>query len=952
MRGWLLAFLAATAPVPVVARDAPEPAPWATATSDIPVDPQFRFGQLDNGLRYIVRHNATPTGTAVVRMDVAAGSLDEADTEQGYAHFVEHMAFNGSARVPEGEMVRLLEREGLAFGADTNASTSFDRTLYKLDLPRNDPVLLDTALMLMRETASALTLAPQAVDRERGVVLAEMRERNTWSYRNALDSTRFFYAGSRYAERFPIGTVQSLRDADAASLKDFYEREYVPGHVVLVIVGDFDPAVMEAAIVRHFGDWAARPAEPQPAAGPVSRADPRAEVYLDPALSERIVIQRNGPWLEEPDSVAQREEAVLRAVGYAALNRRLRRFSRSAEPPFRGAGFGTGDVFEAGRSTRLIVDAIDGKWRIAMQVAAHEYRRALARGFSADEVAEQVTQYRTALANAAASAATRSNAELAQAALALVQDRIVPSTPQSALERFENLAPRITPARVLAALKREALPLDRPLIRFQGRKAPEGDAPALLAAWKDAMHSKLPRSEAVQSAGFAYESFGEPGQVVADTRDERLGIRELRFANGVMLNIRRTDLEKDRVLVRASIDGGFMLNTRENPLATEMANYLDEGGLARHSRDALDSILAGHKLSLNFRPAADSFVSTAQTTPEDLGLQLDLFAALVTDPGYRPEGQVQYLQQVNNAFARMRATPGSALGERIGGILSDDDPRFTVQRQQDYRHLTYDKLRADIGERLRNGAIEIGVVGDVDEERVIAQVARSFGALPEREPAFRPPSQDPRTFTQDRSPRVIHHTGPADQALIRVTWPTRDNRDPEETIRLSLLERIMRVELTDQLREDLGKAYAPSAESAPSEFWPGYGTFSVMAAVDVGQTDATRAAIRTVVEELRCAPVDADILLRARQPMVESLQNALKTNAGWLGLAARAQSRPEQLDRFLAARERLMALTAADVQETAQRYLAPAAGLAVVVLPEGPAVAAQSDSSVGTSSSK
>lgn len=931
------------APLPLAAKDKPprlaaaDHTAWAFEHSDVPVDRDFRFGRLANGMRYVVRHNATPAGTGIVRLDVDAGSLDELPQEQGFAHFVEHMAFNGSARVPEGQMIPLLEREGLAFGADTNASTGFDRTLYKLDLPRNDAALLDTALMLMRETASNLTISQGAIERERGVVLAEMRDRNSWALRNAIATTRFFYPQARYSQRFPIGTVETLNAATAQTLRAFYEREYVPANVTLVVVGDFDVDAVEAGIVRHFNDWAAKPADPQPDAGPIVPADrDRAEVYLDPALAERVTVQRNGKWRDEPDSVAQRREGLLRSIGYDIVNRRMQRLSRSAEPPFRGAGFGTGDVFEAGRSTRLIIDTVDGKWRAGLDAAGREYRRALAYGFTPGEVAEQVAQVRTALANAAASAGTRSNAALAQLALALVDDELVPSTPQAAHERFEAFAPRITPAAVLAAMKREALALDKPLIRFQGRRAPEGGEAALRATWRSVTRARLTRESNAAAAQFAYTSFGTPGQVTSDTRTADLGIREVRFANGVLLNLRKTDLETDRVRVSLAIDGGDMLNTRANPLASEMTPYLDEGGLALHSRDDLDSILAGRTVGFGLSRGEASFDSRVATTPRDLELQLQLLAALVTAPGYRAEGEVQYRQQINNYFAQSRATPGSALQADLGGILSDGDPRFSLQKVEDYRQLTFARLQKDIGDRLARGAMEIGIVGDIDEDRTIALVAATLGALPAREPAFRThDDQPPRTFTKDRTARVIRHTGPADQALLRITWPTRDDADPVEALALELLERVMRVELTDQLREALGKAYSPSAASNLSHEWKGYGVFAVNASVDVSEVPATRAAIRQVVGELRAAPVSEDILRRARQPLVEGLQNALKSNAGWMGLVDRAQSQPDRIARFEKAKERVLALTPADVQAMARRYLAPEAGLEVLVLPEG-----------------
>ncbi len=951
-----LAFLFASLPLvlvslpaaPLSARDLPEAqastgttAPtWAFTTSDIPVDPAFRFGTLANGMRYIIRHNASPAGTGVVRLDVETGSLDENDPEQGLAHFIEHMAFNGSKHVPEGKMVPLLEREGLAFGADTNASTSFERTTYKLDLPRSDASLLDTALMLMRETASNLTITPGAVARERGVILSEMRDRNTYAFRNTLESTRFFYPEARFANRFAIGTAQTVTTATARRLHALYARTYVPQRTTLVVVGDFDPDAVEAAIRRHFADWKATPTQPQPDAGPVAFGDAgRTDIYLDPSLSERVTIARSGPWLDEPDTVAARQENLLRLIGYQIINRRLQRLARRAQPPFRGAGFGTGDVFKAGRTTRLVIDTTDGAWRKGLESAVAEYRRALAQGFTTAEVAEQVADLRQTLTDAARSADTRTSKALAADALALVTDEKIPSTPQSALERFTAFAPRITPEAVLAAMTREALPLDdpahNPLIRFEGRTAPEGGKAALRSAFEEALSAPLANAATDATGPFAYTDFGPPGTVVSDHREADLGIREIRFANGVMLNLHRSDLETDTVHVEVAIDGGSRLDTKADPTATELVPFLPQGGLGKHSRDDLDTIMAGHTLSLELKNGGDAFLSRAKTTPGDLGLQLDLLTALVTDPGYRPEGIVQYRQALDAYFAQMRATPGSALQVDLGRILSDGDPRFSQQPLAAYSKLTYDDLARAIGDRLKHGAIEIALVGDFDEARAIAEVARTFGALPPREAQFGSHEDlPPRLFTSDRSPRVLHHTGAKDQALLRLTWPTRDDSDPTDTLRLELLERVMQVKLTDSLREALGKTYSPGASSALSRYWKGYGTFAIAASVDVTDVAASRAAIRKVVETLRARPISDDTLQRARAPMIESLDNALKTNAGWMSLVDHAQSEPDRIERYMRAKSRLVALSARDVETMAQRYLDPDAAVDVTVLPQ------------------
>jgi zinc protease len=318
---------------------------------------------------------------------------------------------------------------------------------------------------------------------------------------------------------------------------------------------------------------------------------------------------------------------------------------------------------------------------------------------------------------------------------------------------------------------------------------------------------------------------------------------------------------------------------------------------------------------------------------------MQLLAAQVTDPGYRKEGEVQFRQSVNNMFASLRTTPGSALAADGGAILSDNDPRFSLGKVEDWRALTFDRLKAAIPDRLQHGAIEIGMVGDFDPAEAVAAVSKTFGALPAREVEFRPYAEERmRSFTADRSTHILHHTGPKDQALVTYTWPTRDGEDPVAMLQLELLERVVQIELTDTLREKLGKAYSPSASSNASRTWRGYGIFGISASVDVAEVAATRAAIAETLAELREKPLGADVLLRARAPLLETFDNLLKSNAGWLAYVDRAQTEADRIDRYAQARRRLSAITAADLQALAQRYLGAQAGVEIAVLPEGAAM--------------
>ncbi|MCL4671418.1 MAG: insulinase family protein [Sphingomonadaceae bacterium] len=935
----LVTATALLATAPAFAREtAPAPAENAALQSDLAIEDGWIVGQLDNGMRYLIRRNDRPEGTALVRMEIAAGRLDEREGERGLAHYVEHMAFNGSTNVPEGEMVKLLERLGLAFGADTNAATAFDYTQYKLDLPRTDPALLDTALMLMRETASELLFDPEAVERERGILLAERRDRTNFTSLAAADQIDFMFPGSRFSSRFPLADREDVATADAATLKGFWARNYVPGKTTLVVVGDFDPADVEARIRARFSDWQAAPVDPQPDAGP---SDPayagQTDIYLDPALDEQVTLLRNGAWLDEPDSKATRQRDLLRAIGSGIVNRRLQRLALAEDPPFRNAGFGTGDVFETARQTSLTINAIEGQWQRGMEAAVAEYRKALVHGFTEDEVAEQLARLRTAYENAAAGATTRSNAAFANSALLFARDGRIPDAPAAQLAQFESTAPLATPEAVLAALREHALPLDQALIRFQGRTEPVGGAAALRAAFDAAMAAEVAAPDRAEAATFAYTDFGTPGTVVADTVEPQLGIRTVRFANGIMLNLKRTELEKDRVRVSMALDGGSLLDTREQPLGTALTALFTAGGLGKHSLDELQTVLAGRTVGASLASDADSFRADASTTPRDLELQLQLLTAFLTDPGYRPEAVTRYRNGLDDYFARIEATPRGVLGVRESEIVSDGDPRFSLQPKEAYAALEFSGLRATLGDRLAQGAIELALVGDIDEEAAIALVARTLGALPPRENSFRAYAENrDRAFTADRGRRVLQHRGEANQALVRAIWPTTDDSDVLTVSTLNLLRAVVDLKVTEELREKLGKTYSPSTSNEQSEVWPGYGTFGITATVAPQEVDATSAAIREAMATLIAEPVDADTFQRARQPILERLDNLLKNNGGWLSMARRAQSKPDDISRYVTARARYEQLTPADVQAMAARFLDPAQALEIVVLPRQP----------------
>lgn len=283
-------------------------APWNSETSDLEADSRIIYGVLPNGLRYAIRHNERPQNQVLIRMTLDFGSAAEADDEQGLAHFIEHMAFNGSTNVPEGEMVRMLERLGLSFGADTNASTGYTRTQYKLDLPKADPALIRQSLFLMRETASEVLFSADAVDRERGVVIAEMRDRENFNFQRNRAANNLLYPNSFYATRYPIGTLDVLQNTSAEKMKALYRRWYVPDRTRIVIVGPVDPVAMERELLRHFVSWQGT----GKALGDIDRCSfdndrpAGADIFVHPETSEALNIEQIIADQKRPDTLIAR----------------------------------------------------------------------------------------------------------------------------------------------------------------------------------------------------------------------------------------------------------------------------------------------------------------------------------------------------------------------------------------------------------------------------------------------------------------------------------------------------------------------------------------------------------------------------------------------------------------------------------------------------------------------
>jgi zinc protease len=929
---------------PRPAQPAPPPVahPWPQTASDLPADPDVRFGILPNGMRYALRHNATPPHQISLRLRIDAGSLEEQDDQRGLAHFIEHMAFNGSTHVAEGEFVHRLERLGLRFGADTNAGTEFGQTVYKLDLPESQPASIDEGLFLLREVAGEVSFAPAAIDRERGIIQSEERSRAGPQYRIFIDQMNYLLRGQRLPTRIPIGIPEVIANAQRARFASFYDAYYRPERATLVAAGDFNLDEMEVRIRTRFGDWHGRGAAgPEPDLGAVAPRRTETHLLVEPGGPAQVALI----WVRPPDlradTRAHRAEQLADALAFQILNRRLERIAANRTPaPFVGAQSGRSQLARSADITQVGAVVQPGQWQPALAMIDSEQRRLVEQGVTAAELARELTEVRTALTAAVAGAATRQTAGLADGLVAAVDQDDVFVAPADNLRLFEAMAAGLTPARINQSAR--ALFAGEPIIYMTSPTAVEGGEGALLAAYRASLAVPVPAATTEQVQAWPYTRIGTPGSVVE--RHELpadIGATTIRFANGVRLTVKHSDFADNQVLVAVRLGRGqrALPTDRPNP-GWALGPSLAAGGLGRLSFEQMQEALNGRVYGASLGIDEDAFTFSGATRPQDLAVQMQVLAAYVTDPGWRPTGWNRLRALSDSIHDQLAATPGGVFSRDSGPLLHSGDNRWSLPTREQMAASNIADARAVLDGPLAHDPIEVIIVGDIGVDEAIRETAATFGALPPRREAPAP-AERVRFPAGTANPVRLTHRGRADQGLAFIGWPTLGfYDDPREARALSLLAAVYQLRLIQKIREEQGTTYSPNAAHRPSEVFPGYGMFA-------GQIEARPEALagflrdaERIAADLRDRPVAADEMQRARLPLIESVQRARNGNSWWLDSLEGIQTNGQVAATIENQIAQYQALSPADLQRAARRFLVPGRAWKLVIVPQAAPAAA------------
>ncbi len=921
------------------AAEAPAARPlWPHDESDLEPDPAVQWGVLPNGLRYALMRHTEPPERVSLRLYVRAGSLMETDEQQGLAHFLEHMAFNGTEHFAAGELVEYFQRLGMGFGNDTNAHTGFDETVYDVELPGSGDELLKDAFTLLRDYATNMLLQPGEIDEERGVILAEKRYRNSVEYRMMLDGLNFSLPESRIPARMPIGDEAVIANAGRERFTAFYNTWYTPDRMMVAVVGDIEPARFEALIQQYFGDIQA-PAEPpaDPDLGRIEERGVQARVYREAEASGVSVdISYVGRFDKGPDSTARRANELTLSAAKAMLNRRLQILSREEDAPFISGSAYSYDWLDFVDSAGITLECQPEDWRGALRVAEQELRRALEHGFSEAELAEARANLLNGFREAALRAATRKSGALANELVGAASVGNVFTSPAQELALAESVLEAMTPEDAHRALV-EAWEGDTRLIHISGNLPEVATDDLALATYNESRAVAVEAPAAAEASEFAYGSFGEPGTVTSRTEVEDLGITQLRLSNNVYVNLKPTDFEDNVIRLLARFGGGLLEAPADKPgLPLLASSTFIAGGLQAHSADDLARIFAGKTVGVDFEVDNDAFTLSGTSNMLDLESQLDLMAAYLTAPGYRDEALRQARRSLPQLYIQLRNTPQGVMQDRVASYLASGDPRFGFPPEDAVMERDLGELREWLATPLSGSRLELSLVGDFEVEAVIPLLLRTFGALPERA-ADKPDFAAARlvSFPQPPAePHVIRYTSEIPKAVDLTVWPTTDQWDISRTRRLSVLAAVMDDRLRIKVREELGADYGPQAYSYASDTFEDYGDLVALMMVDPSRADELVNVGREIGAELLASGTTQDELERMIKPLLEQITQWRRNNRYWLGsVLASSQEHPVRLDWARSMVDDLKSITVEDINSLAREYLQPERAIRISIVP-------------------
>jgi zinc protease len=944
----LLVLLALTARQGLIAQQANVPAQpsrtFAPGTV-LPLDSAIRTGTLPNGLKFYIRKNGRPEKRVSLRLAVKAGSLEESDDQLGLAHLIEHMAFNGSEHFKSGEVFSYFERVGARLGPHVNASTSFDETVYMLELPTDQADVVAKGLTALADFAGGLTFDPKEVDKERGVVIEEWRGGLGAGSRIRDKQIPIIFYNSRYATRLPIGKPEIIRSAPVARLRAFYDTWYRPERMAVIAVGDIDPAAMETSIRTTFSLLRDRAkAAPLPNRALTIKHPLLVSVVTDREVTRsNVQVLRKRPRASDSRVSDYRRELVER-MAQMMLNDRLSELARKPDAKFLGAGVGDQSISPDVDGFVISVSVPDGKIEEGMNAAAVEAKRARDFGFNQSELDRARKSLEAGYERAYAERDKSESPGFAQELLSLfLQGEPAPGIAYE-YQLVKQLLPTITAAEVSAMMRK--------LMNDDGRvilsTAPQKDG--LQPPSEAGLRASLAAAEAATVTAWSdaavtralVENKPAPGVITSRREIPDVGVTVVKFANGVEAWLKPTTFKNDQVLYSLTSPGGASLAVPESFEEAALAtNYVRSSGAGGLKALDLEKLLAGKIASASPFISLSSHGLSGGASPADLETGLQLLYQNFVAPGDDPEQFDVLKRQLQAAVANRGRAPGQVFGEKLEQVNTSN--HYTSQPLTSERIATLDrqKMLAFYRQRFSNAAdFTFFMVGAFKVDDVVPLIAQYVGSLPSAGHATAE-VKDVGIHFPGALVREKVEMGSEPRSSVVLSFYAEPSSDPIEAENVAEATTVLDIALRDALREELSQTYTVSVgQGGPGLPQRGGGHIAVSFGAAPENVPSMIDRVLAEIRKLQQEGPSADLTNRAKEAAKRNYETSIQQNGYWMGRLQAVHTFGRDPKEILTRGARIDAVTPKTLQDVFQKAFPIERYTVVTLMPAAPAAAA------------
>ena len=862
----------------------------------IPVDPDVRIGKLDNGLTYYIRHNNWPENRAEFYIAQKVGSIQENDDQRGLAHFLEHMAFNGSKHFPGNELMRWCESVGIQFGGDLNAYTSIEETVYNIsNVPTTREGIIDSCLLILYDWADGLLLEQEEIEKERGVIHEEWRLRTSAQMRMLERDLPKLYPNSKFGHRMPIGLMEIIDNFERPFLQSYYEKWYRPDNQGVIVVGDVDVDKIEQKIKDLFS--------------PIVLPENRALVTKEPVPDndEAIYVidkdkeqRTNEVWVMMkheafPDSLKGTMAYLLadymKDAALSMLNNRLKEYAEKPESPFLNSSAYYGRYIFSNSVDAFEVDVTpkDGQTEAAVQAAMTEARRAAEFGFTATEYSRFKQDYISQLDKQYSNKDKRYNSSFVQKYVRhFLSNNPIPSIDYT-YATMKQIVPMLPVDVVNSLMKEYFLTNDSNLVVYSLNTEKEG----AVYPTEEGLKAAIAASRTAQIEAYVDNVKDEPlittlpkkGAIKKETKNDLFGYTELELSNGAKVILKQTDLKKDQVLLRGEGFGGSALYGLNDFANIKMFNdVIESSGLGNFSHTELEKALAGKIASASLTLNDNRVRVNGSSTPKDVETMLQLAYLYFTNIAKDQKSYDNLMQTAEIQIKNRLLQPESVLSDSLTATLTCHNPRNKSLVVEDLAQVDYDRILQMAKEQTANAAaFTFTIIGNYDEAAIRPLIETYLASLPAQKKVVK----SPKVSTEFKGEVInnFKHKGETPKAYAVMEWYSKGMPlTLENDIKMDMIGQILDMVYMKKIREDASAAY--TVQSMASIDRDDFETTAQILAVCPMKPEKADTAIMILRDEVTALAktCDADKLQKVKEYMLKSHGDDLKTNGYWLNV--------------------------------------------------------------------